>query len=192
MALPICMVYAQLGFTQLFYNNMGAEGAGIQLYFLSPTPIRTVMLAKNLFHSVLFLLVAAVAATLTTLRLGVPEAWVAWATAAWLAFSLPMNLIAGNIFSLKMAYRVNPGRISRQRGSQGNALLSLLVQLGEMAIGAAAFGVGWFFHMQWLTAAILLALSVVAVALWLRVLSNVDAMANQRRDALLSTLMKTE
>jgi ABC-2 type transport system permease protein len=61
LALPICMVYAQLGFTQIFYNNLGTEGAGIQLYFLSPTPIRTVLLAKNLLHSVLFGVVAMVA-----------------------------------------------------------------------------------------------------------------------------------
>jgi ABC-2 type transport system permease protein len=192
MALPVCLVYAQLGFTQLFYNNMGAEGAAIQLYFLSPTSIRTVMLAKNLFHSALFFLVAAVAATLTTLRLGIPDAAIACATAAWLLFSLPMNLMAGNIFSLRMPYRVNPGRLSRQRGSQANALLSLLVQLGVMSIGAGAFGLGWYLGRQWLTTAILLVFSAGAVAIWLRVLSSVDAIANQRRDTLLATVMKTE
>ena len=53
-ALPLCVYFAQLGFRQLFSNNMGTEGAGIQLYFLSPTPMRTIMLAKNLFHSALF------------------------------------------------------------------------------------------------------------------------------------------
>ena len=37
-------------------TTLAPEGAGIQLYFLSPTPIRTVLLAKNLFHSALFLL----------------------------------------------------------------------------------------------------------------------------------------
>ena len=63
LALPICLIYAQLGFTQLFYNNLGAEGMGIQLYFLSPTPMRTVMLAKNLFHSAVFALTILVAVT---------------------------------------------------------------------------------------------------------------------------------
>jgi hypothetical protein len=103
-----------------------------------------------------------------------------------------MNLMAGNIFSLRMPYRVNPGRLSRQRGSQANALLSLLVQLGVMTIGAAAFALGWYLNRQWLTTPILLVLSAGAVALWLRVLSNVDAIANSRRDTLLATIMKTE
>ena len=192
LALPVCMVYAQLGFTQLFYNNLGAEGAGIQLYFLSPTPIRRVMLAKNLFHSVLFGLVALTAGVLTVLRLGIPDGAVVAATGAWLVFALPSNLAAGNIFSLTMPYRVNPGRISRQRGSQANALMSLLVQLGFLAVGAAVFALSWSLDRQWLAVPIFLVLAVGAVYVWMRVLDNADKMANERRDELIATLMKTE
>jgi ABC-2 type transport system permease protein len=192
LALPVCMVYAQLGFTQLFYNNLGAEGAGIQLCFLSPTPIRTVLLGKNLFHSLLFGLVALLAAVLTGLRLGIPDGAVVSATGAWLVFALPSNLAAGNIFSLTMPYRVNPGRLSRQRGSQANALLALLVQMGFLAVGAAAFALSWSLDRQWLATPIFLALAVGAVLAWMRVLGNADAIANQRRDALMATLMKTE
>jgi ABC-2 type transport system permease protein len=190
LALPICMVYAQLGFTQIFFNNLGAEGAGVQLYFLSPTPIRTVLLAKNLLHTLLFSMAALVAAVLATLRLGVPDVAVIAATAAWLIFSLPCNLAAGNIFSLKMPYRVNPGRISRQRGSQANALLSLLVQLGVLAVGASVFALAWFIGKMWIAVPIFLVLAVVAVYVWRRVLNNSDAIAYARRDALMATLMK--
>jgi ABC-2 type transport system permease protein len=186
------MVYAQLGFTQIFYNNLGAEGAGIQLYFLSPTPIRTVLLAKNLLHAFLFCLVALVAAVLAGLRLGIPDPAVIAATAAWILFALPCNLTAGNIFSLKMPYRINPGRISRQRGSQANALLSLLVQLCVLAVGAAVFSACWFLDRMWLATPIFLVLAVGAVFAWRRVLDNADAIAYQRRDALMATLMKTE
>jgi ABC-2 type transport system permease protein len=190
MALPICMVYALLGFTQVFYNSLGTEGAGIQIYFLSPTPFRTVMLAKNLLHSCLFGLVAIVAITLTILRLGIPDLAVVAATAAWLLFSLPCNLTAGNLFSLKMPYRVNPGRITRQRGSQANALLSLLVQLCILAVGAAVFALGWFLDRMWLAAPVFLILAVGAVYVWRRVMDDVDAIAYERRDALIATLMK--
>jgi len=192
LSLPVCMVYAQLGFTQIFYNNLGAEGAGIQLYFLSPTPIRTVLLAKNLLHSCLFALVALVAGVLAALRLGVPDPPVIAATAAWLLLALPCNLAAGNIFSLKMPYRVNPGRISRQRGSQANALLSLLVQLAVLAVGAAVFAVCWYLNDMWLATPVFLVLAVGAFFLWRQVLGNTDAIAYQRRDALMATLMKTE
>jgi ABC-2 type transport system permease protein len=190
LALPVCMVYAQLGFTSVFYNSLGAEGAGIQVYFLSPTPFRTVMLAKNLLHAFLFGMVALVAVVMTILRLGVPDLAVVAATVAWLLFSLPCNLTAGNLFSLKMPYRVNPGRITRQRGSQANALLSLLAQLCVLAVGAAVFALGWFLDRMWMAAPVFLILAVGAVFVWKRVMDDVDAIAYERRDALIATLMK--
>jgi len=192
MAVPIAIVYSLLGFSQLFYNNLGTEGAGIQVYFLSPTPIRKVMLAKNLFHSLLFLLVALLAGILISLRLGVPESAMIADTAAWLLFALPANLAAGNVFSLTMPYRINPGRIARQRGSQANALLSLLVQLGVIGVGAAVFAACWFLENLWLAVPVFLALAGAAGFVWIRMLGNADAMANGRRDTLMATLMKTE
>jgi ABC-2 type transport system permease protein len=192
LALPVCMVYAQLGFTRVFYNNLGAEGAGIQVYFLSPTPIRTVLLAKNLFHSALFGLAILVAGILATLRLGLPEGVVVAATAAWLLFALPCNLAVGNIFSLTMPYRVNPGRMTRQGGSQANALSSLLVQLFVLGVGAAVFGLCLLFDSLWAAVPVFLALAGGAVFAWMRVLRIADGMANQRKDALMATLMKTE
>jgi ABC-2 type transport system permease protein len=169
---------------------MGAEGMGIQLYFLSPTPMRTVMLAKNLFHSVLFGLTILVAGTLTILRLGVPEGVVVAATVAWLLFSLPTNLAAGNIFSLTMPYRVNPGRITRQGGSQANALGALLAQLVTMGVGAAVFGLCWYLNRMWLAVPIFLVLAVGAMILWMRILRNADAMAINHRDKMIAALMK--
>jgi len=192
LALPVCMIYAQLGFTQVFYNNLGAEGAGIQLYFLSPTPIRTVMLAKNIFHATLFACVALIAATLTCLRLGIPGGGVILATIGWLLFSLPLNLAIGDIFSVRMAYRLNPGRIARQRGSQSNSLLSLLVQLAAFSVGAGVFWLGYFLGRQWISALIFVPLSAIAFMVWFRVLGSIDAWANGRKDLLVATLMKTE
>ncbi|MGA3080992.1 MAG: hypothetical protein ABSD44_06380 [Terracidiphilus sp.] len=191
-ALPISVAYALLGFTQLFYNSLGAEGAGIQLLFLSPTPIRKVLLAKNLFHSLLFFLDALLAGVLSTLRLGWAGGEMAAATAAWLLFALPCNLAVGNIFSLTMPYRINPGRISRQRGSQANALFSLFVQLGVLGVGAAVFVLCWVLDKPWLAAPVFLLLAAAAFFVWLHILGNVDAIASQRKDALIATLMKTE
>lgn len=190
LALPLCMVYAQLGFTQVFYNNLGTEGAGVQLYFLSPTPFRTVMLAKNLLHSVLFAVVAAVAAAMATMRLGASDDAVQAATAAWLLFTLPCNLAIGNLFSLKMPYRVNPGRISRQRGSQGNALMSLLAQICFLILSAAVFALCWYLDRMWLATPVFLLLSGIAWLVWWRVLDGADALAAERRTELMTTLMK--
>lgn len=191
-ALPICVAYAQLGFIQLFYNSLGAEGAGLQLYFLSPTPIRTVMLAKNLFHMILFLLVASAALIVTTVRLGQPPVGILAATIAWILFSLPANMAAGVIFSIQFAFRVNPGRISRQRGSQANALMSLGVQLAVAIVSAAVFALGWWLDRQYLSTAIFLLLGAGAIFLWMRVLSNSARMANGRREDLMATLIKPD
>jgi ABC-2 type transport system permease protein len=189
-ALPICVAYALLGFTQLFYNNLGTEGEGIQILFLSPTPIRTVLVAKNLFHGLLFLLDALLAGLLCMLRVGRPGVVVVAVTAAWLLFALPANLAAGDVFSLTMPYRINPGRMTRQRGSQSNALLALLVQLGVLGAGAAVFGLCWLFGEPWVAVPVFLLLAAGAVFAWLRVLGNADAMANSRKDTLIATLMK--
>ena len=187
--LPLCVAYGLLGFTQLFYNNLGTEGAGIQLLFLSPTPIRTVLLAKNLLHGALFILVACVAVVLGCLRLGVPPAAVMAALAAWLLFALPCNLAAGNILSLTMPYRINPGRIGRAPGSQANALTAMLIQAGALGVGAAVLYVCWSLGKPWWAVPILLVFSAAAYVVWNRVLSNVDAMAIQRREDLIESLM---
>jgi ABC-2 type transport system permease protein len=189
-ALPFYVAYALLGFTQLFYNNLGAEGAGIQLLFLSPTPIRRIILAKNLLHSLLFFLDAVLAGILASLRLGWPRGIIVAATVGWLLFALPCSLATGNLFSIAMPYRVNPGRIARQRGSQANAFSSLLAQLGMIAVGVVVFGLCWYVSKPWLAVPVFVALGGGAVYAWLLVLGKVDDLANRRRDALIATLMK--
>ena len=192
LALPVCIAYGLLGFTRIIYNNLGTEGTGIQLLFLVPTPIRTVMLAKNLFHGTLYCLVAALSALLASFRLGRPSAAVAALTFAWLMFALPSNLAVGNIFSLTMPYRVNPGRLTRQPGSQANALMSMLIQTILLAVGGGIVGLFTSFGKMWLTAPSLLAMAGAAIFAWMRVLRSVDAMANEQRDELIAKLAKAE
>ena len=191
-AFPLCVCYALLGFTQMIFNNLGAEGTGIQMLFLSPTPIRTVLLAKNLLHGLLFALVAFLAGVLAALRLGEPDLPLLATTAAWVLFALPMNLAAGNVLSLTMPYRVNLGRVSRQRGSQASALLSMLIQAFVMGCGVIVLELCTYFDKRWLAAPCLLALAGVALVAWFRVLKNADSLANRNRDNLIGTLAKTE
>jgi ABC-2 type transport system permease protein len=192
LALPVCVAYGLMGFTRLIYNNLGIEGKGIQLVFLSPTPVRAVLLAKNLLHAILFAVVSVVSGILAILRLGLPDGVVLGATVAWLLFALPANLAVGNIFSLTMPYHVNPGRLTRQRGSAASALLSMLIQMTLLGVGAAVFGLCVADGRLWLAIPILLALAGAAVYAWMRVLGNADSMANERRDLLMDTLGKAE
>jgi ABC-2 type transport system permease protein len=186
------LAYALVGFTQLFYNNLGPEGPGIQMLFLSPTPMRTVMLAKNLFHSLLFFVDAILVCIISSLRIGWPAPAAIAATAAWALFALPVHLAAGNAFSLNMPYRMNLGRITRQRGSQASALLSMLIQLGVLGIGAGIIAACSFLDKPWLAVPILLIMAIAAVIVWKRLLDGVDAAAARRRESLLATLVRAE
>ncbi|MGO9434520.1 MAG: hypothetical protein ACLPH3_10665 [Terracidiphilus sp.] len=192
LAIPICVAYGLLGFTQLIYNNLGAEGKGIQMLFLFPVPVRTVLVAKNLFHATLYIFVALVSGILASLRIGWPDGAVLAATFGWLVFALPANLAAGNLISLTMAYRINLGRIGRQSGSQANALLSMLTQTSILGIGVGIISLCAVLDSLWLAAPILLALAFVSVFAWLIVLRNADAMAYARRDTLIEKLVRAE
>ena len=192
LGLFVSLAYAMVGFAPLFYNNLGPEGAGVQLLFLSPTPFRTVMLAKNLFHSALFLLDAGLVCVVASLRLGWPSPPALAAAWAWLLFALPVHLAAGNAFSLNMPYRMNLGRMTRQRGSQASALLSMLIQLGVLGIGAGVFALCAFYDELWLAVPVFLSLAGAATIAWIHVLGKVDAMANRQRETLIAALVRTE
>ena len=191
-AFPLCVCYALLGFTQMIFNNLGSEGTGIQMLFLSPTPMRTVLLAKNLLHGALFCIVAFLAAVFAALRLGVPDATLAATTAAWVLFAVPANLTVGNLLSITMPYRVNLGRLSRQRGSQASALVSMLIQLLVIGCGVAVTELCTFFGKSWMAIPCLLALAGIAVVVWFQVLARADSLANRNRENLIATLAKTE
>lgn len=190
--LPVSLAYAFLGFTQLLYNNLGTEGTGIQVLFLSPTPFRTVILAKNLFHACLFAVDAVLVTIVASVRYGFPSATLLAATWAWLLFALPIHLSAGNLFSLVMPYRINLGKIGRQKGAQANALLSMVVQLGVLGVGIGVLFLCWFYKHLWIAIPVFLCLAGVSILVWLRVLTNVDRMANQRREDLIAELVRTE
>ncbi|HWA96448.1 MAG TPA: hypothetical protein VG844_17760 [Terracidiphilus sp.] len=192
LALPMCVGYALLGSSQLVYNNLGTEGYGIQLLFLSPTPVRSVMVAKNLFHGTLFLLVAVFAGVLATVRLGLPDVTMLAATVAWILFALPANLAVGNVLSIIMPHRTNLGRLKKQRVSAASALLSLLMQLVLLGIGGAVFGTAIYLHKMWIAVPVFGVLAVLAIMVWMRILHNSDALANSRRDKLISVLARAE
>jgi ABC-2 type transport system permease protein len=191
-AFPLCVCYALLGFTQMIFNNLGSEGTGIQMLFLSPTPMRTVLLAKNLLHGALFCLVAILAAVFATMRLGWPDATLAGTTAAWVLFAVPTNLAVGNLLSITMPYRVNLGRLSRQRGSQASALVSMLIQLLVIGCGLVVMELCAFFAQRWMAIPCLLVLAGISAVVWFRVLAHADSLANRNRENLIATLAKTE
>lgn len=189
-ALPVGVAYSFLGLTRFIYNNLGAEGSGIQLYFLSPTPFRDIMLAKNLVHFLIFLVELALVWAIVAFRAGMPDVQMIAITLSWLAFAVPAQLGVGNILSITMAYRMNMTRMSREQGATGNTLLSMVVQLLVFGIGAAVYiPLAAFGHSN-LVAPVLLLLAVGSVFFWLRTLANSGEMITARKESLVATLYK--
>jgi len=187
---PIAIAYGFLPLTRQFCNSLGTEGAGLQLYFLSPTPFRSVMLAKNLLQAGLFCLELVLVATVAVFRFGTPPSALAIATLCWVLFALPANLAAGNLLSITLAYRMTLTRLSREQGSVGNGLLSLLIQLLIFVAGVAVYVPLALNHREILAGPVLLAFAAGSVWLWLRGLAKVDGMANRRRESLMATLVR--
>jgi ABC-2 type transport system permease protein len=189
-ALPLGIAYGFLGLTRLIYNSLGAEGTGIQFYFTSSAPMRSVMLGKNLMHLALFGLELALVCTIATVRFGLPGTPMLLATFAWVLFALPAHLAAGNILSVTMAYRMNMGRMSRDQGATGNALLSLGIQLAILGVGALVMiGLTALGQAQMAPLAFLV-LAAGSVTLYLTVLKNIDRMMTARRESLMGTLAR--
>lgn len=190
-ALPLGAAYAFLGLTRLIYNSLGGEGAGIQLYFIAPVRFRTVMLAKNLVQIALFCGELALVGAIVYFRFGVPRAGMLAVTLSWLLFALPVQLAAGNVLSINMAYRMTLTRLSRERGATGSGLLSLLIQLALVVLGAlVVLSLTALGHQGW-AVPIFLALAVGGMAAWRRVLENSDRMAQARKEMLIESLART-
>ncbi|MFZ0271795.1 MAG: hypothetical protein WB524_24665 [Acidobacteriaceae bacterium] len=189
-ALPLGLVWAFLGLSRLICNNLGMEGEGIQFYFLSPTPLRTVILGKNFLHLVIFLLEAVLISALIVFRFGRPAPSVVAATAAWLLFAIPANFAVGNLLSITMPYRINMARIRRETGALGNGLTSFLTQLGFLVVGGLVFALCGFFGQLWLATPIFLVLAAISLWVYLAVLGRMDRMVLARMESLTLEIAK--
>ena len=152
------------------------------MLFLSPTPIRTVLLAKNLLHGMLFCLVAILAGVFATLRLGVPDGALIAATATWLLFALPLNLGSGQYSFADDALSSEPratlaaeGIAGKRTGEHADPGLCDRLRLGDLELCT-------YFDKSWLAAPCLLVLAGVALVVWWSVLRKADSLANRNRD----------
>jgi ABC-2 type transport system permease protein len=189
-ALPLGIIWAFMGLTRLVNNNLGAEGEGIGFYFLSPTPLREVMLGKNALHLMLFVVEVLFISGLVIFRFGLPEPAIVAATLAWLLFAIPANLAAGNLLSILMPYRMSMVRMRNEPGAIGNGLVSLATQAAILGVGAAAWFPFAVFGRDWLATPVLLLLAAFSIFAYLRILSSVDNMVQSRRDSLMLEIAK--
>jgi ABC-2 type transport system permease protein len=185
---PIGAAYSLLLLTNLSYNNFGADGTGAQFFFASPVPFRHVMLGKNLAHTAVFAVEVLLVWAGTCLLYRAPSPGVVVATLAGILFVLPIDLAAGNLFSIYSPSRIEAGVFGRQRAS-------LTTVLASFAIRGALFGMGalmlWFargYGNSWMEWLIFLLPAALGFSLYLFFLGRVDGMALNHRENLISNL----
>jgi len=191
LTLPGALAYAMFSTVPMLYNALGQDGAGAQLYLLSPTPLRQVFLAKNLVSSGLILLVAAIA-TVIVVRNQPPGLPVALATLFWLGFVLFTNLSLGNYLSVTAPRRVDPGKFStRQQPSQVSVWIVIGILLSSLMLGFAILWASRHFGVIWVAPGILFALGAAAFGVYLWSLRRIGTVVLAQRDALLESLCKS-
>lgn len=182
--------YSLLILTNFVYNNLGAEGAGVQFLFGSPAHFREIVLGKNLAHMTIFvgefvLLWAGVA-----VFYGIPSFAMTFATLCGILFAAPLNLAIGNLLSLYSPKKIDQATFGRQRASQTTVLISFAVQLTVFGLGALALYLGKTQGGLWLSAVVFLIYGVITLTLYMVVMDRIDGIALKRREDLVAELCR--
>jgi ABC-2 type transport system permease protein len=187
---PVAVAYSVLGVSVLSYNALGMDGTGVQFYFLSPTRLRDVFLAKNLTGFLLTFVELVLIFVVIALVAHPPSLVIALATICWLLFTTFINGAVGNLRSLSAPKKIDLSKVSRKQASQ----LSVLIALGILA---ACLGIGYGvvilannFGQPWLMVPIFLGLAIIGFVFYLNVLNRLDAIALGHREALSEELCK--
>jgi ABC-2 type transport system permease protein len=187
---PASIAYSILGISVLSYNSLGMDGPGIQLYFLTPTNLRDVFLAKNLIGFLLNLIELVLIYGVISFVAHPPTLIIGLATLCWLLFATFTNGAVGNLRSLISPKKIDLSKVSRKQTSQLSALIALALVLACFGVGDAIVVLANHLHRPWLMIPILLTLAVAAFAFYLQVLNRLDAIALNHREALAEELCK--
>ncbi|MBB5317758.1 hypothetical protein [Tunturibacter empetritectus] len=188
---PAAVAYSLLGVSILSYNGLGMDGPGVQFYFISPTRLRDVFLAKNLIGFLLSLVEFVLIFGVLVFSARTPSPLIALATLCWLLFATFTNGAIGNLRSLSAPKKIDLSKISRKQTSQLSALIALGVVLACFGIGFAIVLLCRHLGQPWLTIPILLGLALAAFIFYIRVLNRLDTIALNHREAIAEELCKT-
>ena len=188
LAFPMGAVYALLLLTNLVYNNFGADGLGLQLFFASPVTFRKIVLGKNLAHMAVLALETVLVWLAVCVMYRPPSIDITLATLAGILFAAPANLAAGNLFSICSPKKVDYGTFGRQRASHTTVLASLGIQIGIVGLSALVLLISRLYGSFWLAAPIFLGLAALTLGGYVLVLNRVNRMALSRRETLITEL----
>jgi ABC-2 type transport system permease protein len=185
---PLGAAYSLLLLTNLSYNNFGGDGTGTQFFFASPVPFRQVMLGKNLAHTAVFAMEVLLVWMGTCLLYRPPSFVVTLATLAGILFVLPIDLAAGNLFSIYSPSRVEAGVFGRQRASLTTVLASFGIRGALFGVSALMLWLARSYRNPWMELPILWLPAALGFTAYIFALDRVDGMALKHRENLISNL----
>ena len=185
---PLGAAYSLLLLTNLSYNNFGADGSGTQFLFASPVCFRQIMLGKNLAHTAVFAVEVLLVWLGTCLLYRPPSLGVTLATLGGILFVLPIDLAAGNLFSIYSPSRIEAGVFGRQRASLTTVLASFGIRGALFGVGALMLWLSRGSGNSWMVLLVFLLPAAVAFAAYVFALDRVDGMALKHRENLISNL----
>ena len=185
---PLGAAYSLLLLTNLSYNNFGADGGGAQFFFASPARFRQIMLGKNLAHAAVFAVEVLLIWVGTCLLYRSPSLSVTVATFAGILFVLPIDLAAGNLFSIYSPSRIEAGVFGRQRASLTTVLASFVIRGALFGVAALMLWFSRGYANSWMEVLMLVLPAALACAIYIFALDRVDGMALHHRENLISSL----
>ena len=187
---PVAIAYSILGVSILSYNGLGMDGTGVQFYFLSPTRLRDVFLAKNLLGFLLNLIELVLIFAVITIVAHPPPLIIALATICWLLFATFINGAVGNLRSLSAPKKIDLSKISRKQASQLSVLIALGILVACLGIGYGVLILCSSLNRPWLMIPIFATLALISFIVYLQVLNRLDAIALDHREDLAEELCK--
>ncbi len=188
--LPLAIAYSVFGISVLSYNALGMDGTGVQFYFLSPTRLRDVFLAKNLIGFLLAFVELVVIFAVIAVISHPPPLVITLATTCWLLFTTFVNSTVGNLRSLTAPKKIDLTTVSRGQASQLSVLLSLGIIVACFGVGYGGVFLADRLNRPWLMIPFFLTLAIAAFLVYLQVLSRLDAIALDHREGLAEALCK--
>ncbi len=189
-AFPVGAAYSLLILTNMMYNGFGADGAGVQFFYMSPVRFRDIFLAKNLALGAIVTLELVLTWIAASAMYQLPTLGITVATLAGVLFVALANVTAGNFLSLYSPKKIDLGVFGRQRASGTTGLASLLVQAVALGIAAPVLFMAYRYHSIWLAAILLSSFAAAALYGYLFALSRIDAIALGRRETLTAELCR--
>ncbi|MFZ0037982.1 MAG: hypothetical protein WAK91_11195 [Candidatus Acidiferrales bacterium] len=190
-AFPIGAGYALLILANIVYNSFGADGPGLQMFLTAPVRLRDVLLAKNLAHSTVLVLVTSAVLITTIVLYRPPSLAVTFGTVAALLFALPLNLAAGNMMSIYSPKKYDFGAFNRQRSTGATAFVSMGVEAAVVGIAAGVFFLTRYLQRVWLAGLIFLPLAAISLVVYWIILNLAARRALERREVLIAEICRT-